>query len=750
MTRKFLASLAVASCSFVVSCTNTDHPQTETSGSAFENYKVADGFELQMAASEPLIKAPVVMDFDNRGRMWVVEMQGYMPNLAGTGEDAPSGKITILEDQDGDGVAEHSKTFMDNLVLPRAIAHVYGGLLYAVPPSLWFVEINDDKPGKKTLVDSVYSDGGNVESQPNGLMMNADNWIYNANSNFRYQLRDGKWLKEPTPFRGQWGISRDDYGRLYYNSNEIQLSGDYVLPNSLIANPYFKPKAAIDRMLTEDQHVYPLHPTTVNRGGEKGILNKDSLLVNVTAACGPLVYRGGQFPAEYHQNVFLCEPEGNLVKRDILTFGALATTARQAYAGKEFLASTDERFRPVNVLGGPDGAMYVIDMHRGIMQHRAYATPYYRKSIARKELDTVMNGGRIIRVKYKDAPLMPVKNLDSLSATALVELLKSPNGWTRDRVQQLLVFHHDRSVVPALQAMLADSANPVSAIHALRTLDGLGAASFDMLQQVAMSRNAMLSAHALQLLENYSTAEHAKTMEALAGNLMSRNDTTTNLYLAITLAPWIATSRDIFLPILAKLSKQYKGSDVFQEAVVSSLKGVEEVFYSTIKAGDNKYDDKQLDTVLHQSMANRRNKKMNSIFTEKSVESDKRTNGLVIFRSTCAACHGADGEGRENIAPPLTNSPYVQGPPEKLAMILLNGLTGPVQVDGKTYQFNGSMPNFGNNFNDQQIADVIGYLHNSFVTSPPKLLHAAEMIKSLRGKHNGPMTEAELKSMATH
>src|SRR5690606_24532811 len=128
-----------------------------------------DGVQLQLAAAEPLIEAPVTMDFDDKGRLWVVEMRGYMPNLNGDGEDVPNGRISSLEDSDGDGEADHVKPFLDNLVLPRAIAHVYGGLLYAVPPNLWFVEIDNDKPGKRTLVDSLYSVGGNVEQQPNGL-----------------------------------------------------------------------------------------------------------------------------------------------------------------------------------------------------------------------------------------------------------------------------------------------------------------------------------------------------------------------------------------------------------------------------------------------------------------------------------------------------------------------------------------------------------------------------------------------------
>ncbi|HEY6082628.1 MAG TPA: dehydrogenase, partial [Chitinophagaceae bacterium] len=437
---------------------------------SFDKYKIADGFQIQLAASEPLIEAPVTMDFDNQGRMWVVEMRGFMPNLAGTGEDAPNGRICILEDLNKDGIADHEKVFLDGLVLPRAIAHVYGGLLYAAPPDLWFVEINNDKPGKRTLVDSLYSDGGNVEAQPNGLMMNIDNWIYSANSNFRYQLKDGKWIKEPTSFRGQWGIAKDNLGRLYYNSSETQLEGDYVLPNSFISNPYMRPTEAISKVLTDNQRVYPLHGTTVNRGYQTGILDKDSMLVDFTAACGPLIYRGDQFPDSYRQNAFVCEPTANLVKRDILSFEGIKTTAKQAWNDREFIASTDEGFRPVNLFDGPDGAMYVVDMHRGVLQHRSYATPYYRNEIAKKKLDTMLHEGRILRIVYKNKKLDKIPELDKASGTALVALLKSTNGWVRDRAQQLLIFKQQKSVIPQLEALAADDKNGVTAVQALYTL----------------------------------------------------------------------------------------------------------------------------------------------------------------------------------------------------------------------------------------------------------------------------------------
>jgi mono/diheme cytochrome c family protein len=708
---------------------------------------VADGFELQLVASEPLIEAPVTMQFDEQGRIWVVEMRGYMPNLAGSGEDAPVGRISILGDFDENGLAHSSKVFLDSLVLPRAIAHVYGGLLYAAPPNLWFVEINNDKPGKKTLVDSFYSDAGNVEAQANGLMMGMDNWIYNANSSSRYQLKDAKWIKEPTAFRGQWGITMDNFGRLYYNSNEIQIEGDYVLPNTVINNPYFKPKASINNLLTQNQFVHPLHPTTVNRGGEKGILNKDSLLVRVTAACGPLIYRGEQFPDEYKLNAFICEPQGNLVKRNILTFDAMQTTAKQAWDDREFLASTDEGFRPVNLLNAPDGAMYVVDMHKGIMQHRAYATPYYRSRIAREKLDTLQTQGRIIRVKYKDKELGRLPDLVHATAGALVDLLKSPNGWIRDHAQQQLILRNDKSVVGALQQLAKDGSNVVTAIHALHTLDGLNSLSFELLQQVASSSSApMLTAHALLLLEKYNAEENVPAMQKLVEALSAKKDSVVDWYIAASLKSWIPVSEKTFLPELVKLSEAHAGSALFQEAVINSLKDREKKFSAALPKASASDSTHVVNKLLEEVAKNKSAKKINSIFDKASRRHDPRTAGLVIFRSTCAACHGAGGEGIENVAPPLNGSEYVEGPSDRLAMILLNGLEGPIHIKGQLYHFNGSMPNFGNNFSEQQIADVIQYLHNSFVAKPPKSIRAEE-IKKLKASHTGTLTEADLLKM---
>src|SRR5690606_31749492 len=137
--------------------------------------EVEDGFEVKLVAAEPLLNSPVAIDFDNRGRIWVLEMPAFMPNVEGEGEDVPTGKVLILEDQDGDGVADVRKVFLDSLVLPRAIALFDGGVLVAAPPSLYYYEIKDDLPVRRVLVDSAYANARDVEHQPNGLLRAMDN-----------------------------------------------------------------------------------------------------------------------------------------------------------------------------------------------------------------------------------------------------------------------------------------------------------------------------------------------------------------------------------------------------------------------------------------------------------------------------------------------------------------------------------------------------------------------------------------------
>lgn len=710
---------------FILGFKNFDFKEPNIS---LDNYQIEDGFNLSLVASEPFLKAPVSMDFDNKGRIWVVEMIGYMPNLEGIGEEEPTGKISILEDLDKDGKVDHKKTFLNKLVLPRGLAHVYGGLLYVDGPKLWFVEINNDKPGKKTLVDPVYAEGGNVEHSSNGLMMNIDNWIYNANYNFRYQLKNGKWIKEPTSYRGQWGITKDNFGRLYYNNNSTQLQGDYVLPNKAIRNKFFKPIKSENRKLTNNR-VFPIHQTSVNRGYQKGVLDDKGKLIDVTAACGPLVYRGGAFPESYNQNAFVCVPEANLIKRNILTFKNNQTTASQAIEGKEFIASTDEGFRPVNLFNGPDGAMYVVDMHRGIIQHKAYISQYLAEQLATKKLDTLQNAGRILKVVNKASKLNSVPDLSKANSKELLALLNHSNGWLRDRSQQLLIQKKDLSVSKGL-INLAKSSNEFStAIHALYVLEGLNALTFATLSEIiSQSKQPETIAHALGLLERFASLQNVAKMKDISTQLLAQNNETIDLYLSFSLHSWLKLSAFTFLPILSEIDKKYDNQKVIQDAITSSLDTKEEVYLKTMNPSN------VLKANLELALNNRQKKEINSIFVKEKNLVDNRTKGLQLFRTICSACHGADGKGIENLAPPLKGSEYIDGSMHRLASIILHGLSGPVHVGGKLYQLNTEMPGLINNnsISDQDIVDIIRFTQNAFAKEGKNI--SVDDVKKLRAQ----------------
>ncbi|QCX01324.1 c-type cytochrome [Aggregatimonas sangjinii] len=722
-------TLGLLFCCLVFSCQTPPVEFYETEV-GLDEYRLEKGFELQVIAAEPLLKAPVAMDFDAQGRIWVAQMPGYMNDMQGSDEEKPVGSIQILEDLDGDGVADHTKTFLDSLVMPRALAHVYGGLLYAAPPNLWFVEIENDEPTNRVLVDSIYAVEGNPEHQPNGLLLNIDNWIYNAKSNFRYQRKNGVWKKEPTTFRGQWGISSDNFGRLYYNDNSRQLLGDHVLPNRLVRNTYFTPKVGVDQLLTKDQRVYPLHATTVNRGYAKGVLNKDSILLKTTAACSPLVYRGGVFPESYAQNVFVCIPEGNLIKRNILTFTGDSTIAEQAWEGKEFLASTDEGFRPVNLNNGPDGSLYIVDMHRGMIGHHAYLSPYLKEKTKGNRLDTLTDFGRILKVRKIDGAQKPLPDFDALQGIELVGLLAHKNGWVRNRAQHYLVFKEMKHVLEEVQYVAQDTENEWAQIHALRILEAWDELTFELLSEVAEKSKPQAIAHAIVLMESFASTENAKNAERLFIKLLEREEAAIDLYLGSTLGKWMAVDNDRFFEPLMMVVNKHKQNRIVIEAVLSGLDGEEDTFLKSLNTLTS-FNESEFGDRLSRIIENRKSGNVNQIFSRKSLAEDNRTAGAKMFYQICASCHGANGQGIDGLAPPLMNSEYVADA-KRLALIVLHGLEGPVHVNGELYDMNLAMPGLIRNedISDKDIADIISYVTNAFSNRPAAL--KPERIKELR------------------
>jgi putative membrane-bound dehydrogenase-like protein len=417
-------------------------------------------------------------------------MKGYMQTPDGDGEGRGVCSIAILEDTNGDGRMDKRTVFADGLVMARSVMLFQDGALVAEPPKLWFLRDTDGdgKADKKELVTDDYASQddpklgrkANPEHASNSPTWALDNWIYSANHTWRYRWNatgTNTWQKEPTQFRGQWGLSQDNQGRLYHNSNSDQLRADFVDGHYLLRNPNLRNPYGVNVQLVEDQRVWTSRVNPgVNRGYQPGQLTPEGRLATYTGACGPVVYRGDQFGPEFVGDVFLCEPTGNMIRRNRILNRDGVLTATNAYDRAEFLTAQDERFRPVNLFNGPDGALYVVDLYRGLIQHHIYLTTYLRRQIESRNLQTPVDLGRIWRVVRDGRPLRRDSRPAQLTTAQLVQRLSDPNGFWRDRAQQLLVERRAVDAVPALVQALDPIRNPESLgrLHALWTLEGLG------------------------------------------------------------------------------------------------------------------------------------------------------------------------------------------------------------------------------------------------------------------------------------
>jgi glucose/arabinose dehydrogenase/mono/diheme cytochrome c family protein len=553
---------------------------------ALATLKAAPGYRVELVAADPLIHDPVAMTFGPDGRIWVAEMRGYMQNADGIGEDAKIGTIAVLADTDGDGRMDQRTVFAEGLVMPRALSLVDGGLLVAEPPHLWFMRDTngDGKADTKTEVASDYGQAGNPEHTANGLLRALDNWIYSAKHDVRFRyLGDGKFTRENTVARGQWGIAQDNYGRLHHNTNSDPLQADVVPAEFLLRNPNLaQPEGIRERVVPADLRIWPGRVTPgVNRGYQ--ILNEEGKIDAMTAASGPLVYRGALFPAGFRDNAFVPEPSANLVKRIAIEDRADGTrVGRNVYDGAEFLVSTDERFRPVNVYEGPDGGIYVVDIYRGILQHRIFLTTFLRRQIEERGLDKGIGLGRIYRIVPENArPSREAFDLSKESSGQLVARLSSPGGWWRDTAQRLLVERRDPSATPALRALARNpDADPLGRLHALWTLEGTGQLDRETLLAALNATDAHVRADAVRLAEPFlAEPDLAERVISLA------SDNSAHPRVVLHAALVLGSSKEpASLETFAKIARLHGEKPYLAGAVVSGLAGREAAFIDLVAA----------------------------------------------------------------------------------------------------------------------------------------------------------------------
>lgn len=701
-----------------------------------------EALQLDLVANEPLINAPIALDIDQQGRYWVLEMPDYMPDIDAATENIPQGRIVILSDSNGDGVMDNTSLFLDQLNQPRALALVYGGLLYAEAPNLYFVSIDQDTPGPRILVDSAYAVGGNVEHQPNGLLYNIDNWIYSAKGRKRYRKVDDKWEIEATSYRGQWGITNDPYGRLYYNDNSNGLYGDYVLPNTNFQNPYLDDYLGITEYMLRERDIYPIHATSINRGYVEGALEEDGRVKNMTSACGPYYQKSNTWPEDYVDNAFISIPEGNLIKRVKVTNNKNERRAYNFYKNEDWLTSTDPAFRPVNMYEDFNGDLLVVDFHRGIIQHKTYMTNYLREKIIEEGLDTIYGYGRILKISPKS------KSNESFSfqynsESELIALLDHVQYRVRIEAQKEIV-HKGLSLNHMSFKEAIKDFSEVGKIHGLHCAATLYKNQLLNFSTIVTKDQPWLTNHFLAAYANVHQTKNSKALFNFLKEQLRYNQIENLPYLAFALGKVDMTLEkdkieDTYKQIIAKDTSQL----VLQMAI-SGKSNNNASFYNLLSSAGPESWSLQLETIQNNQ---RLQKKNNDHLTNRPIFQDDKTTGIINYNKYCASCHHQSGEGIKNLAPSLKKALLVEKGAAYIAASILGGVKGKVTIDHATIEFAAHMPGLIENANisDQEIADIANYVTNALRTLPIKV-DPSEVTK-LRTQISSrklPLTEAEI------
>ena len=702
---------------------------------AVKTFQLAPGFVIEPFATEPLVEKPIALDFDPAGRAWVVEMIGYMMDLDGKDESVPQGRIVVVEDTNNDGKADKRTVFLEKILLPRAVAVYPDGILFIDDHDLKWIKRDGLKPvGSAVIAAPKFIEAGNVEHKVNGLMRGLDNWHYNAKSGKRVRRDGDQWRVEETAFRGQWGISQDNYGRLYHNNNSSILFGDFLAPNLLTGNPGVKPKVSDVNKIGPD-HVYPIRVTPgVNRAyiQKSNGYTSDTLdpktykLILTTASAGPMIYRGTNFPKEWQGRGFTPESVAQLVKTVQIDESGTKLSGLHPLGKKEFLASTDERFRPVNMYNAPDGSLVILDMYHGIIQDRFFMTSYLREQYASRKLDGPATGyGRIWRVRATSDKLESIGNVEALSNEALVKQLAHPNGWHRDIAQRVLVNRKDFSVVSLLEQTITGSNNPLAQIHALWTIEGLGKLSAAHVTMALNAKEPKVIVSALWAATKLSATELATAAPAII-SFAPKNEEQ-KIYFARVLGS-IGT-KEAFEPLADLLQKNSKNA-LLLAAAFSGLDHHELAFKNHL---NGKFDDKDFMAMLDKGAATA-GKVAVSGDGLKGVQLASFNRGKALYSgaAACFGCHGANGEGVLNLGPPLDESEWVTGDENRLVKILLHGMTGPITVAGIEYKPAADMPGLMQNptLKDSDIADIATYIRHEWSNKAP--LVKTEIVTKLR------------------
>lgn len=471
-----------------------------------EGFQIEPGFTLERIAAEPLIKDPVDLEFNERGEAMVLEMPGY------PFEDRQS-RLLVLQDKNQDGIYDGSTVFAEGLQLANSFLPYQKGVLVAAPPYLLYLH-DDDQNNVADQVDTLMGgfSTGNLQHNYNALTYGLDNWIYAANGgndgkpywwgdtsstldlrgqDFRFHL-ETRTLERLGESSGGFGLGMDEYGRLFETHNLTHIS-TLVFPTRYFKGKEFLEKTTLENVSNHEENglarIYPI-------GEQESRVNHPEQSGYFSGSCGITYYGGGALGEEYDHTVWVADVVLNLIHVDKIKAKGASFEAVRQLEKRDLLASKDRSFRPVNMTVGPDGAMYIVDIYRKVIEHPEWIPDDIEKTL---DLEAGKDQGQIYRINKGNARAFDVAQFKT--ETGLVQALTHANQWVRKTAHRLLMEQKlGQTSMHGLKGLLRDK-NPLAKVHALHILAAQGILSSKELALALADEVAPIREIALQLAE---------------------------------------------------------------------------------------------------------------------------------------------------------------------------------------------------------------------------------------------------------
>jgi putative membrane-bound dehydrogenase-like protein len=618
-------------------------PPPKSAQAALEAMRPRPGFRVELVAAEPLVESPVAFDWDAAGRLWVVEMRDYPLGIDGKGK--PGGVVKFLTDSDSDGRYDKATTFLEGLAYPTGIFPWRNGVLIAASADILFAADTDgDGHADERRVLFTGFKEGNQQHRQNGYEWGLDGWIYGANGDsggtingvsisgrdFRFRPDTGEFEAESG--QTQFGRRRDDFGHWFGNNNSTWLWHYTLEDRYLRRNPRLAVKTTKQMLANypEASRVFPQSSLPIR-------FNQPQSLGHLTSGCSPTPYRDALFGEAFATSVFIAEPVHNVVHREVLTPDGATFTSRRAAdeLDREFIASTDPWFRPVMLKTGPDGALYIADFYRFVLEHPEWIAP---ETQSRLDLRAGADKGRIYRVLPTGAKLRPIPNLAAQNNAQLAAALDHPNGWQRDTVQRLLMERAAKDTTEAISGLATQAANPKVRVQALATLGTLQTLNLATIRTALRDEHPAVRRQALRSSESLSTT--TKELLPALFAISQDSDFTVRHQLALSLGAFPDPRTSAVLEQLAA----HDGSDPHMRlAILSSLQPGDPLFtklnLAPPKAAATNFVPPKPSTADRAKV----------IGSYKAVNAlaGNAERGRELYRQQCAVCHRYKGDGQE-------------------------------------------------------------------------------------------------------